>query len=174
MHRPLVRYGARCLTAGASLSAVVSLTAVLAPLAHADPWSVEKAGFDLYRIAGQSVFIRTEGCDEAPAKGVVNIQKEGDRRRLTFNGSSASCTVRDFLMPVEVQSSEYNVLLTRDQSNNWYRVTDSDMYLKTVGCISRSISEAAVLDLTRDGTGWVRFSDGRRCGVEHAFRRMTP
>ena len=39
------------------------------------------------------------------------------------------------------------MLLTRDQANNWYRVTDSDMYLKTVGCISRAITEPAVLDL---------------------------
>ena len=154
------------------LTAVVGLLATLAP-ARADQWSVEKAGFNLYRIAGQSVYIRTDGCDDAPAKGVVNVQKEDGARRLTFNDSAARCTVRDFLVPVEVEWSEYSVLLTRDQANNWYRVTDSDMYLKTVGCISRAITEPAVLDLKRDGTGWVRFADGRRCGVEHAFRRMT-
>jgi len=151
----------------------VWLIAALAP-ARADQWSVEKAGFNLYQIAGRRLFIRTEGCDDAPAKGVVNIQKEGGTRRMTFGDSAASCTVRDFLAPVEVQWSEYSVLLTRDQTNNWYRVTDSDMYLKTVGCISRGISEPAVLDLNRDGTGWVRFMDGRRCGVEHAFRRFNP
>ena len=154
------------------LTALVGLLATLAP-ARADQWSVEKAGFNLYRIAGQSVYIRTDGCDDAPAKGVVNVQKEDGARRLTFNDSAARCTVRDFLVPVEVEWSEYSVLLTRDQANNWYRVTDSDMYLKTVGCISRAMTEPAVLDLTRDGTGWVRFADGRRCGVEHAFRRMT-
>jgi hypothetical protein len=162
------RGGARCLTAAAWLTAMLALPA------HADQWNVEKAGFNLYRIVGQSVFIRTEGCEDAPAKGVVNVQKQGSTRRLTFSGSSASCTVRDFLVPVEVQWSEYNVLLTRDQSSNWYRVTDSDVYLKTVGCFSRAMSEPAVLDLTRDGTGWIRFADGRRCGVEHAFRRMPP
>jgi len=154
------------------LTAVVGLLATLAP-ARADQWSVEKAGFNLYRIAGQSVYIRTDGCDDAPAKGVVNVQKEDGARRLTFNDSAARCTVRDFLVPVEVEWSEYSVLLTRDQANNWYRVTDSDMYLKTVGCISRAITEPAALELKRDGTGWVRFADGRRCGVEHAFRRMT-
>jgi hypothetical protein len=151
----------------------VWLVAALAP-ARADQWSVEKAGFNLYQIAGRRLFIRTEGCDDAPAKGVVNIQKQGATRRMTFGDSAASCTVRDFLAPVEVQWSEYSVLLTQDQTNNWYRVSDSDMYLKTVGCISRGISEPAVLDLNRDGTGWVRFMDGRRCGVEHAFRRFTP
>ncbi|HWY72580.1 MAG TPA: hypothetical protein VNW98_02990 [Burkholderiaceae bacterium] len=151
----------------------VWLIAALAP-ARADQWSVEKAGFNLYQIAGRRLFIRTEGCDDAPAKGVVNIQKEGATRRMTFGDSAASCTVRDFLAPVEVQWSQYSVLLTRDQTSNWYRVTDSDMYLKTVGCISRGISEPAVLDLNRDGTGWVRFMDGRRCGVEHAFRRFNP
>jgi len=150
----------------------MGLLATLAP-ARADQWSVEKAGFNLYRIAGQSVYIRTDGCDDAPAKGVVNVQKEDGARRLTFNDSAARCTVRDFLVPVEVEWSEYSVLLTRDQANNWYRVTDSDMYLKTVGCISRAITEPAALELKRDGTGWVRFADGRRCGVEHAFRRMT-
>jgi hypothetical protein len=154
-------------------TAIVGLLVALAP-ARADQWTVEKAGFNLYRITGQSVFIRTEGCDDAPAKGVVNVQKDGDARRLTFNDSKVGCTVRDFLAPVEVQWNEYNVLLTRDQNNNWYRVTDSDMYLKTVGCISRAMSEPAVLDLNRDGTGWVRFTDGRRCGVEHAFRRFNP
>jgi hypothetical protein len=142
--------------------------------ARADQWTVEKAGFNLYRIAGRNVFIRTEGCDDAPAQGTVDVRKDGDARRLAFVGSTASCAVRDFLVPVEVQWSEYSVLLTRDQASNWYRVTDSDLYLKTVGCISRSTSEAAVLDLNRDGTGWVRFADGRRCGVEHAFRRMNP
>lgn len=155
------------------LTAIVCLVAALAP-ARADQWSVEKVGFNLYRITGQSVFIRTEGCDEAPAKGVVNVQKEGSTRQLSFNDSTARCAVRDFLVPVEVQWNQYSVLLTRDQTNNWYRVTDSDLYLKTVGCISRAISEAAVLDLNRDGTGWARFADGRRCGVEHAFRRFNP
>ena len=155
------------------LTAVVGLLGTLAP-ARADQWNVEKAGFNLYQIAGRRLFIRTEGCDDAPAKGVVNIQKEGAKRRMTFGDSGTSCTVRDFLAPVEVESSQYSVLLTRDQTNNWYRVTDSDMYLKTVGCISRGISEPAVLDLNRDGTGWVRFMDGRRCGVEHAFRRFNP
>ena len=149
------------------------LIAVLAP-ARADQWSVEKAGFNLYQIAGRKLFIRTEGCDDAPAKSVVNIQQEGGKRRITFGDSGTSCEVRDFLAPLEVESSQYSVLLTRDQTNNWYRVTDSDMYLKTVGCISRAMSEPAVLDLNRDGTGWARFMDGRRCGVEHAFRRFTP
>jgi hypothetical protein len=150
------------------------LSATLAAPAYADQWSVEKAGFNLYRIAGQSVFIRTEGCDDAPASGTANVQKEGSARRLTFSGSSASCTVRDFLAPVEVEWNEYHILLTRDQSNNWYRITDSDLYLKTVGCVSRGTSEPAVLDLTRNGTGWVHFADGRRCGVERVFRRFNP
>jgi hypothetical protein len=157
----------------AGLIAIGWLALVLAP-ARADEWSVEKAGFNLYRIAGQSVFIRTEGCDDAPAKGVVSIQKDGSARRLSFNDSTARCTVRDFLVPVQVEWNEYSVLLTRDQANNWYRVTDSDLYLKTVGCISRAISEPAVLDLNRDGTGWARFADGRRCGIEHAFKRFNP
>jgi hypothetical protein len=66
------------------------------------------------------------------------------------------------------------VRLTQDQGRDWYQVTDSDLYLKTVGCISRTLSEVAVLDLTADGRGWVRFADGRRCGVEHAFKRFNP
>jgi hypothetical protein len=159
---------ARCLTAVACLAATLSTPA------RADQWNVEKVGANLYRIAGQSAFIRTDGCDDAPAKGVVNVQKEGATHQFTFSGSSASCRVRDFLVPVEVEWSQYSVLLTRDQNNNWYRVTDSDLYLKTVGCFSRAVSETALLDLRRDGTGWVRFGDGRRCGVEHVFRRMAP
>ena len=56
--------------------------------AYADQWSVEKAGFNLYRItghgmpAGQDMFVRTEGCDDAPAAGVVDIRKDGATRRL--------------------------------------------------------------------------------------------
>jgi hypothetical protein len=163
----------------AGCAMLVALTiAVLAP-ARADQWTVEKAGFNLYRatgrtIGGQSVFIRTEGCDDAPAAGVVNVQKEGGTRRLTFGDSAASCTVRDFLVPAKVESDRYNVLLTQDQSRDWYRVSDSDMYLKTVGCFIRSLTEAAEIDLNRDGTGWVVFTDRRRCAVEHAFRSMQP
>jgi hypothetical protein len=148
--------------------------------ADADQWSVEKAGFNLYRItghgmpAGQDMFVRTEGCDDAPAAGVVDIRKDGATRRLTFNGSSVACDVRDFLVPAKVASGEYSVLLTQDQSRDWYRVTDGDMYLKTVGCITRTMSAPAVLDLNRDGTGWARLADGRRCAVEHAFRRFNP
>ena len=60
---------------------VALLIAALAP-ARADQWTVEKAGFNLYRITGrtiggQNVFIRTQGCDDAPAAGVVNVQKDG-------------------------------------------------------------------------------------------------
>ena len=155
------------------LAAFGCLLAALAP-ARADSWNVEKAGFNLYRIADKNIFIRTEGCDDAPSRGVVQVRKEGGARRLTFKDSGAACPVRDFLAPVEVQWNQYSVLLTRDQTPNWYRVTDSDLYLKTVGCISRAISEPALLDLNRSGTGWVIFSDGRRCGIEHAFRRFNP
>lgn len=160
------------------LIAIVCLAAAIGPV-RADQWSVEKAGFNLYRITGQriqgqSVFIRTDGCDDAPDKGDVNVQKEGGARRLTFNGSAVTCTVRDFLVPVEVEGDRYSVRLTRDQSSNWYRVTDGDLYLKTAACVSRSISEVAMLDLKRDGTGWAYFADGRKCLVEHAFRRFTP
>lgn len=151
----------------------MSIIAVAEP-AWADRWNVEKAGFNLYRIAGQNVFIRTERCDDAPAKGVVTIQKEGDARWLSFDDSAARCTVKDFLAPVDLEWNEHGVLLTRDQGNNWYRVTDSDLYLKTAGCISRAISESAVLDLSRGGSGWLRFADGRRCAVEHAFKRFNP
>jgi hypothetical protein len=156
----------------------VLLAAALLP-ARADQWKVEKAGFNLYRIAGQaiqgqSVFIRTDGCDDAPDQGVVNVQKEGSTRRLTFNGSGPSCSVRDFLVPVQVEGDRYSVRLTRDQSSNWYRVTDGDFYLKTAACVTRSISELAMLDLKRDGTGWLSFADGRKCVVEHAFRRFNP
>lgn len=164
--------------AALGLTAAAAWLAAPAP-AHADTWSVEKAGFNLYRItgqstAGQSTFIRTEGCDDAPDKGVVDIRNEGGTRRLAFNGSNAGCAVRDFLVPVEVQWNQYGVLLTQDQSRDWYRVTDSDLYLKTVGCITRTLSEPAVLDLNRDGTGWLRLQSGRRCAVEHAFRRFNP
>lgn len=163
------RLGALCLTLCAG-----SIAALTAPPARADQWTVERAGLELYRIAGQNIFIRTDGCDDAPATGVVNVQKEGGKRRLTFTGSAASCTVRDFLVSAKVPSDQYTVLLTQDQSRNWYRVTDGDLYLKTVGCISRAMSETAMLDLNRDGTGWLRFIDGRRCAVEHAFQRFNP
>jgi hypothetical protein len=142
--------------------------------ARADQWTVEKAGFNLYQISGQNVFMRTEGCDDAPGSGVVNVQKDGNGRKLTFTASAASCTVRDFLVPAKVAWDQYSVRLTQDQGRDWYRVSDSDLYLKTVGCVNRSISDLAVLDLNSDGRGWVRFTDGRRCGIEHAFKRFNP
>ena len=155
------------------------LAAVLVAPAHADHWTVEKAGFDLYRIVGKNFYLRTDGCEDAPAKGVVEVRKQDGARRMTFAGSTAGCVVRDFLAPVEVESNHYGVLLTRDQTNNWYRVSDKrvsdlDLYVKTTGCISRGISEPAVLDLKRGGAGLIRFSDGRRCGVEQVFRRFNP
>jgi hypothetical protein len=166
--------GQRTLAGYAMLVAL--LIAALAP-ARADQWTVEKSGFNLYRITGrtiggENVFIRTQGCDDAPAAGVVDVQKDGSTRRLTFSGSPASCTVVDFLVPAKVESDQYHVLLTQDQSKDWYQVTDSDMYLKTTGCFTRSLSEPALVDLKRDGTGWIIFADQRRCLVEHAFRRM--
>jgi hypothetical protein len=153
--------------------AAIGWIVALAP-ARADQWTVEKAGFNLYRISGQNVFMRTEGCDDAPASGVVNVRKDGNARKLTFSDSGASCAVRDFLVPAKVAQDQYTVRLTQDQGRDWYRVTDSDLYLKTVGCVSRSISDLAVLDLNADGRGWVRFTDGRRCGIEHAFKRFNP
>jgi hypothetical protein len=155
------------------LAASLWLIAAAGP-ARADQWTVEKAGFNLYQISGQNVFIRTQGCDDAPASGVVNVQKDGATRKLTFSGAAASCTVKDFLVPAKVAWDQYTVRLTQDQGRDWYQVTDSDLYLKTVGCISRTLSETAMLDLTADGRGWVRFADGRRCGIEHAFKRFNP
>ncbi len=167
------RRGAACLAAMALIGALA------AQVARAEQWNVEKAGVNLYRIAGQtagaqSVFVRIEGCVDTPPAGIVDVRKDGDVHRSTFSSASGSCAVRDFLVPVNVRMDQYGVLLTQDQSAGWYRVSDSDLYLKTVGCISRATSESAVMDLNRDGTGWLRFKDGRRCAVEHAFRRFVP
>jgi hypothetical protein len=153
--------------------------ALAAQVARAEQWNVEKAGVDLYRVMGhtagaQSVFVRVEDCVDAPPAGIVDVGKDGGVYRSTFSSARGSCTVRDFLVPVNVRMDEYGVLLTQDQSAGWYRVTDSDLYLKTVGCVTRATSESAVMDLNRDGTGWLRFKDGRRCAVEHAFRSFTP
>jgi hypothetical protein len=167
------RGGAACLAAMALIGALAS------QVARAEQWSVEKAGVDLYRITGQtaggqSAFVRIEGCADAPPAGVVDVRKDGDVHRFTFSSARGSCAVRDFLVPVNVRMDQYGVLLTQDQSAGWYRVTDGDLYLKTVGCISRATSESAMMDLNRDGTGWLRFKDGRRCAVEHAFRSFQP
>jgi len=161
------------------LAAMALIGALAAQVARADQWSVEKAGVNLYRVTGQtagaqSVFVRIEGCVDAPPAGIVDVRKDGDVHGSTFSSARGSCAVRDFLVPVNVRMDQYGVLLTQDQSAGWYRVADGDLYLKTVGCISRATSESAVMDLNRDGTGWLRFKDGRRCAVEHAFRRFNP
>jgi hypothetical protein len=154
--------------------AIALWVATLAPLAaHAQQWTVERVGIDLYRITGQSTFIRTEGC-EGPSAGTVNYQKGSEARFLTFSDSGAKCRVRDFLVPARVETGRFNVRLTMDQSANWYQVTDGDLYLKTLGCVSRTLTGLAVLDLYPDGSGRVRFDDGKICVVERAYKRMNP
>src|ERR1700756_4465464 len=99
---PMRPYLMRALRVAALAGPLIALAS-----AYADQWSVEKAGFNLYRItghgmpAGQDMFVRTEGCDDAPAAGVVDIRKDGATRRLTFNGSSVACDIRDFLVPAK-------------------------------------------------------------------------
>jgi hypothetical protein len=151
------------------------LAAALAPLAlPAQQWTVERVGIDLYRISGRSTFIRTEGCGDGPSAGTANYQKGSDTGFLTFSGPAAKCRVRDFLVPAKLETGRFNVRLTMDQTANWYQVTDGDLYLKTLGCISRTLSELAVLDLYPDGSGQIRLEDGKICRVEHAYKRMNP
>src|SRR5258708_376512 len=129
----------------AGCAMLVALTiAVLTP-AHADQWTVEKAGFNLYRATGrtigaQSVFIRTEGCDDAPVTGVVNIQKEGGTRRLTFGDSAASCTVRDFLVPAKVESDRYNVLNQKIDRKSTRLNSSHQIISYAVFCLKKKIT----------------------------------
>ena len=141
--------------------------------AAAATWSVQRVGINLYQVAQPRLFVRTEDCDERPQSGAAELQKEGGSASLVFSEPAVRCKVRDILTPAKVDDGEFTVRLTLDQTQNWYQVTDSDLYLNTVGCFSRTFSEIAVLTMDRGGTGRIRFPDGRGCSVLRAYRRTT-
>jgi hypothetical protein len=142
--------------------------------ARAAPWSLQRIDTNLYQVAEPPIFVRTEGCDERPVSGTAILQKHGDSSFLAFTEPAVRCQVRDVLKPVTLYEDEGTVRLTQDQNANWYQVTDGDFYLHTAGCFIRGFSEIAFLKMIRDGSGRIRFPDGRGCTVIRAFRRVTP
>ncbi len=149
--------------------------ALAASAAGAGEWSVRRIGINLFQVTGQPLLVRTEDCDDRPDTGLAVLKKDAGTTVLAFiEPASVKCTVRDALMPTRLEEGRYMARLTLDQAQNWYQITDSEVYLNTAGCFSRAFTEMAELTVLGDGSGRLRFVDGRACSVARAYRRVNP
>jgi hypothetical protein len=147
---------------------------------NAGPWPVQRVGLNLYKIERPLFFVRTENCEERPDSGIAMLQIAPDSSILRFSELQIDCKVRDFLRPTSFYNAprgDVLIRLTVDlqgwyQLQGWNRVSNGDVYLNTRGCFARGSTEYAFVSVNRDGTGQIRYSDGRGCTIVGTYQRV--
>jgi hypothetical protein len=121
---------------------------------------------NLYRVDGQSVWIRTRYCYEYAYDEEAAIGSN----EITFLDSGTQCPIRDALSRVDVTRGSYNVRLTYEETDLYS--TQEGVLLRMSGCLGLGFNEEAVLRVSSGGYGSVTFlNGGRRCTVDEILQR---
>lgn len=132
--------------------------------------SVTRVGSDVYKMAGDDVFIHTSGCYKYVSNERSFLDMRGYTGEIDFTDSGGKCEVRAVYGRSELEVGNYPVTVSRS-GNNWYEIRGQNMYVKTSSCSSRVLGKDAVLSLSSGGDGTL-IIEGDECTVEGVYFRM--
>lgn len=128
-----------------------------------------KMGANLYEVPADDLFIQTEYCFEDAATAVLLLDETANK--LIFAETNQQCDIRMVYGRSKIEAGEYQLKVTRDD-DNWYRLVDQDVALKTAGCLSLVDNIEAQLTMNDDGTGTLSIPGvDETCQVEGVYAK---
>lgn len=126
---------------------------------------------NIYRVDGKGVLIQTQYCYAYAYSEEAILRTNGYGGDLIFVGSRDKCDVKAVFGKANQNPGKYSVRVTRE-SDNWYEIWGSNVFLQTTICLSLALGQEAFLTVGAGGVGRLVFDDGQSCMVEGIYSKM--
>jgi len=134
--------------------------------------SVTRRGSNLYKVDGKDVYIHTRYCYEYVYSEDSFLRMSGTTGKIVFIDAGSSCDVKAVYGDSGTSPGKYKVSVSRED-DDWYEVFGTDTYIKTSACLSLSLGDDAILNLSGSGYGSLYFiDDDEDCMVEGVYSKL--
>lgn len=134
--------------------------------------SVTRKGSNLYKVDGKDIYIHTRYCYEYVYYEDSLLRMSGTTGKIVFIDEGSSCDVKAVYGDSGTAPGKYKVSVSRED-DDWYEVFGTDTYIKTSACLSLSLGDDAILDLSGPGYGSLYFiDDDEDCMVEGVYSKL--
>ncbi len=131
--------------------------------------NVVRQGGNLYWAEAEKMYIQTAYCSDGSDAGEAMLRINGDSRDITFPESGYKCDVKMIFGQTELKVGKYSIHVSRED-DNWYKIVDKKMALKTDGCFSLVENMQAGLQINADGSGTLSMLEAdEECAVEGVY-----
>ena len=154
--------------------AVLALLMLVSSMAAAGDYdlSVTRKGSNLYKVDGKDVYIHTRYCYEYVYSEDSLLRMSGTSGEIVFIDQGESCDVKAVYGDSGASPGKYKVSVSR-ADDDWYEVFGTDTFIKTSACLSLSLGEEAILNLSGPGYGSLYFiDDDEDCMVEGVYSKL--
>lgn len=154
--------------------AVLALLMLVSSMAAAGDYdlSVTRKGSNLYKVDGKDVYIHTRYCYEYVYSEDSLLRMSGTSGEIVFIDQGESCDVEAVYGDSGASPGRYKVSVSRED-DDWYEVFGTDTFIKTSACLSLSLGEEAILNLSGPGYGSLYFiNDDEDCMVEGVYSKL--
>lgn len=134
--------------------------------------SVTRKGSNLYKVDGKDIYIHTRYCYEYVYYEDSLLRMSGTTGKIVFIDEGSSCDVKAVYGDSGTSPGKYKVSVSRED-DDWYEVVGTDTYIKTSACLSLSLGDDAILNLSGPGYGSLYFiDDDEDCMVEGVYSKL--
>ena len=133
--------------------------------------NVTRKGSNVYRVDGKSIVIQTRYCYVYAYSEEAILRPNGYGGELIFISSRDKCDIKAIYGKSDPNPGKYSVRVTHE-SDDWYEVQGSNIYLQTSMCLSLALGQEAFLTLNAGGYGRLVFEDGQSCMVEAVHSKI--
>jgi hypothetical protein len=133
--------------------------------------SVTRKESNLYEADGARAIILTKYCFEYVYSEDAVLDWDGRNGYIVFLGQGNRCDVGQVVVRQTVNSDKYGARVSRE-ADNWYRIDELDLYLRTTMCLELSLSEEAILNWKGYGGDLIFLKSGRKCAVESVWANV--
>ncbi|MGN6707245.1 MAG: hypothetical protein ACTHJO_14430 [Rhodanobacter sp.] len=134
--------------------------------------SVTRKGSNLYKVDGKDIYIHTRYCYEYVYNEDSLLRMSGTSGKIVFIDEGASCEVKAVYGDSGASPGKYKVSVSR-ADDDWYEVFGADTFIKTSACLSLSLGDDAILNLSGPGYGSLYFiDDDEDCMVEGVYSKL--
>ncbi len=133
--------------------------------------NVVRQGGNLYWAEAEKMYIQTEYCFEGSDAAVVMLRVDGDSEDITFVKSGDKCAVTMIYGQTQLKGGKYSLKVSWED-DNWYKIVDKNVALKTDGCLSLVDNMQANLLMNDAGTGTLSLPEAdEECRVEAVYSK---
>lgn len=131
-----------------------------------------RKGSNVYNADGKDIIIQTRYCYEYAYSQKSIFISTGYGGEVIFLNSNEKCDVKAVFSFAKQNQGKYKVTVRREE-DDWYELLGTNIYIKTLNCLSMSYGEEAFLIITPSSSYNLKFKDGSDCIVENVYKKIV-